>query len=114
VDIGSQYKALDQGTVQAAYVNTTDGEFTTGNYSLLTDTKKVFGIGNVVPVVSIKAIDEEGPVFVATINRVTALLTVPVIRQLNAEVDLSGETPPGVASRFLADHGLIPPSMVVT
>jgi len=43
-----------------------------------------------------------------------ALLTMPVIRELNAEVDLSGETPPGVASRFLADHGLIPPSMVVT
>jgi glycine betaine/choline ABC-type transport system substrate-binding protein len=114
VDIGSQYKALDQGIVQATYVSTTDGEFTTGNYSLLRDTKKVFGIGNVVPVVSIKTVDEEGPVFIATINRVSALLTQPVIRELNAEVDLSGQTPPGVASRFLADHGVIPPSMVVT
>jgi len=110
---GPQYQALDQQTVQAAYVNTTDGQFTTGNYRLLTDTKKVFGIGNVVPVVTVKALDEEGPVFADTIDKVSALLSLPVIRELNAEVDLSGETPAGVASRFLADHGLIPASSVI-
>jgi osmoprotectant transport system substrate-binding protein len=114
VEIGNQYAALDQDTVQAAYVNTTDGEFTTGNYVLLSDPKKVFGIGNVVPVVTLKALEAEGPAFAETINSVTALLTVPVMRELNAEVDLSGRTPAGVASRFLADHGLIPASSVIT
>jgi osmoprotectant transport system substrate-binding protein len=117
LEIGlNTYGALDQGIVQAAYVNATDGEFTTGDYRLLSDTKKVFGIGNVVPVVSLKTLDEEGPAFAATINRVSALLTLPVIRELNAEVDpdLSGKTAAGVASRFLADHGLIPPSSVIT
>lgn len=110
------YQALDQQTVQAAYVNTTDGEFASSNYRLLTDTRKVFGIGNVVPVVSLKALQEEGPVFAATINRVSALLTLPVIRELNAEVDpdLAGKSAAGVASRFLADHGLIPPTLVTT
>lgn len=112
LEIGNQYKALDQDTVQAAYVNTTDGEFTTGNYKLLDDPSKVFGIGNVVPVVSAKMLAEEGPAFAQTINKVTALLTLPVVRELNALADpaLGGETPAGVASRFLADHGLIPPS----
>jgi osmoprotectant transport system substrate-binding protein len=114
LEIGNQYKALDQGTVQAAYVNTTDGEFTTGNYALLADPGKVFGIGNVVPVVSAKMLAEEGPAFAQTINKVTALLTLPVIRELNAQVDLAGETPAGVASRFLADHGLIPASSAIT
>jgi osmoprotectant transport system substrate-binding protein len=96
-------------------VSTTDGQFTSGNYALLTDTKKVFGIGNVVPVVSAKILKEEGPVFAATINRVSALLSMQVIRELNAEVDpdLAGKNPAGVASRFLADHGLIPPSTVL-
>ena len=108
------YTALDQGTVQAAYVNTTDGEFTTGNYRLLADPKVVFGIGNVVPVVTLKALQEEGPAFVQTIDKVSALLTTPVMRELNSLVDLSGETPAGVASRFLADHGLIPASTVIT
>jgi osmoprotectant transport system substrate-binding protein len=114
LEIGNQYKALDQGTVQAAYANTTDGEFTTGNYTLLADPGRVFGIGNVVPVVSAKMVAEEGPAFVATIDRVSALLTLPVIREMNALVDLAGETPAGVASRFLADHGLIPATSAIT
>jgi osmoprotectant transport system substrate-binding protein len=114
LEIGNQYKALDQGTVQAAYVNTTDGEFTTGNYALLADPDKLFGIGNVVPVVSAKMLAEEGPAFSQTINKVTALLTLPVIRELNAQVDLAGESPAGVASRFLADHGMIPPTSAIT
>ena len=114
LEIGNQYKALDQDTVQAAYVNSTDGELTTSNYNLLSDPRKVFGIGNVVPVVSAKTLNEEGPVFAQTINKVSALLTLPAIRELNALVDLSGEAPAGVASRFLADHGLIPPSSVIT
>jgi osmoprotectant transport system substrate-binding protein len=114
LEIGNQYKALDQGTVQAAYVNTTDGELTTGNYSLLSDPKNVFGFGNVVPVVSAKTLNEEGPAFAQTINQVSALLTLSAIRELNALVDLAGETPAGVASRFLADHGLVPPSGVIT
>jgi osmoprotectant transport system substrate-binding protein len=113
LEIGNQYKALDQNTVQAAYVNTTDGEFTTGNYALLADPDRVFGIGNVVPVVSAKMLAEEGPAFAQTINKVTSLLTLPVIRELNAQVDLAGETPAGVASRFLADRGLIPAASAI-
>ena len=113
---GPQYQALDQDTVQAAYVNTTDGEFSTGNYRLLSDPKNVFGIGKVVPVVTVKALAEEGPVFAETINKVSSLLTVPVMRELNAQVDpyLAGKSAAGVASRFLADHGLIPATSVIS
>ena len=53
---------------------------------------------------------KEGPAFVATINRVSALLTLQAIRQLNAAVDLSGEDPAAVAQQFLAAHGLAPAS----
>jgi osmoprotectant transport system substrate-binding protein len=106
--IGDQYQALDQGTVQAADVNTTDGQLITGNYALLGDPKHVFGWGNVVPVVPARVLAVEGPAFAATINRVSALLTTPVIRQLNAAVDVSGEDPKVVAQQFLAAHGLVP------
>jgi osmoprotectant transport system substrate-binding protein len=109
LEIGQQYQALDQDTVQAADVNTTDGQLTTGNYVLLKDPLKVLGYGNVVPVVSQQAIAAEGPGFIATINRVSALLTLQAIRQLNAAVDLSGEDPGAVAQQFLAAHGLVPP-----
>jgi osmoprotectant transport system substrate-binding protein len=108
LEIGSQYQALDQNTVQAADVNTTDGELTTGNYWLLSDPQRVLGVGNVVPVVTSQVLDAEGPAFAATVNRVSALLTLPVIRELNAQVDLWGQDPATVAKRFLVDHGVIP------
>jgi osmoprotectant transport system substrate-binding protein len=114
LEIGAQYKALDQGAVQAADVNTTDAELTTGNYTLLSDPRHLFGVGNVVPVVSAQVLAQEGPAFAATVNRVTALLTLPVIRQLNASVDLASLDPASVARRFLVDHGLIPPSSSVS
>ena len=61
----------------------------TGDYRLLRDPEHVFGWGNVVPVASAKVLDAEGPAFAATINRVSALLTLPAMRQLNAAVDVS-------------------------
>jgi osmoprotectant transport system substrate-binding protein len=114
LEIGLQYKALDQGAVQAAVVNTTDAELTSGNYTLLADPLRVFGVGNVVPVVSDRVLAEEGPGFVDTVNRVSALLTLPAIRELNAAVDLAGEDPATAARRFLVDHGLVPPSSSVS
>jgi osmoprotectant transport system substrate-binding protein len=108
--IGAQYQALDQGTVQAAEVDTTDGQIITGNYSLLADPERVFGFGNVVPVVPATVVAAEGPVFVRTINRVSALLTLPVIRQLNAAVAEAGLDPGAVAKQFLQAHGIIPPT----
>ncbi len=108
--IGDQYPALDAGSVQAAFVNTTDGQLAFGDYQLLADPRNVFGWGQVVPVVSQKAASAEGPVFVQIINRVSALLTTPVMRQLNALVDVAGENPTVVAKQFLETHGLLPVS----
>jgi osmoprotectant transport system substrate-binding protein len=106
LEIGEQYKALDQGEVQAADVNTTDAQLSTGNYTLLSDPFGLFGWGNVVPVVSARVLAMEGPYFASTINAVTALLTTSAIRQLNAQVDLMGEDPATVAAEFLAENGL--------
>jgi osmoprotectant transport system substrate-binding protein len=108
LEIGGQYQALDQGLVQAADVNTTDAQLTSGNYVLLKDPQKVLGFGNVVPVVSSQVLQAEGPAFAKTINRVTKLLTLQAIRQLNAAVDLYNEDPAAVARQFLAAYGLAP------
>jgi osmoprotectant transport system substrate-binding protein len=108
LEIGGQYQALDQGTVQAAVVNTTDPQLLSGSYPLLSDPMDVFGWGNVVPVASTRAIDAEGPVFAATINRVSALLTLSQMRELNAEVELDNQSPAVVAQQFLQSAGLLP------
>jgi osmoprotectant transport system substrate-binding protein len=106
---GAQYQALDQGGVQAAVVDTTDPQLLTGSYPLLSDPAHVFGWGNVVPVASARALDAEGTVFADTINRVSALLTLSAMRELNAAVVLAGQDPATVAQQFLQEHGLLPP-----
>jgi osmoprotectant transport system substrate-binding protein len=108
LDVGAQYQALDDGSVQVADVNTTDGQLITGNYTLLADPRRVFGYGNAMPVVPLRVLAAEGPQFAATLNRVSALLTVGTIRQLNAAVDVDNEDPASVAQQFLAAHGIIP------
>lgn len=105
---GAQYGALAHNTVQAADINTTDGELASGEYTLLADPAHVFGWGNVVPVVSQKTLAREGPAFAATIDEVSALLTLGVIRQLNADVAVLNEDPNKVAQQFLEAHHLVP------
>ena len=108
--VGAQYSALNDGSVQAAEVQTTDGQLASGDYTLLSDPANVFGWGNVVPVVSQSAVAAEGPAFAATIDRVSALLTTSVMRELNQAVDISGQSPATVAQQFLETHGVIPPA----
>lgn len=107
---GDQYTALNTGQVLAADVNTTDGQLATGNYRVLGDPGNVLGWGNVVPVVASRALSREGPAFVETINRISNLLTVPVMRELNELVDVAGQDPATVAREFLETHGIIPPA----
>jgi osmoprotectant transport system substrate-binding protein len=109
LDIGSQYPNLADGAIQAADVNTTDGELASGNYVLLADPRNVFGWGQAVPVVTEKVLQAEGPAFAATINDVTALLTTNVMRWLNGQVDSAHRDPATVAREFLETHGVIPP-----
>lgn len=109
LDIGAQYTELDDGSIQAADVDTTDGQLASGDYTVLRDPRNVFGWGQAVPVVSTKVLDEEGPEFAETINNVDALLSLSAIRWLNAEVDVAHRDPASVAREFLETHGLIPP-----
>jgi osmoprotectant transport system substrate-binding protein len=109
LDIGSQYQSLDNGSIQAADVNTTDGELDSGLYVLLADPHHAFGWGQVVPVIPQQVINAEGPQFAITINEVDALLTLSAIRWLNEQVDVAHRDPTGVAREFLEAHGVIPP-----
>ena len=45
-----------------------------------------------------------------TIDRVSALLTRTVMRELNEQVDVAGQDPATVAKMFLETHGVIPPT----
>jgi osmoprotectant transport system substrate-binding protein len=107
--VGDQYAALNNGSIQAADVNTTDGQLATGDYVLMRDPRRAFGWGNIIPVLSAKAAAAEGPAFTDTIQRVDDMLTTPVIRQLNYAVSIAGQDPAAVARQFLQTHGLLTP-----
>ena len=105
--IGTQYAALDAGTVDAADVFTTDGQLTsTSAYVVLRDPKNLFGFQNEAPLIRQKVLDMEGMAFADTLNAVSATLTTQVMRQMNASVALQGESPTVVANQFLRAHRL--------
>jgi osmoprotectant transport system substrate-binding protein len=107
--VGDQYSALNNDSIQAAEVNTTDGQLATGDYAVLRDPRRAFGWGNVVPVASAKAMTAEGPAFADTLQRVDDTLTTPTIRQLNYAVSIAGQDPAAVARQYLQTHGLLTP-----
>jgi len=105
--IGTQYAALDSGSVDAADVFTTDGQLTSSSkYVVLRDPQNLFGFQNEAPLVRQKVLDMEGPAFADTLNQVSRLLTTSVMRQMNASVALRAQSPTVVADQFLRAHHL--------
>jgi osmoprotectant transport system substrate-binding protein len=104
--IGITYKAIDTGQVDVFDAFTTDAQLTSGKYVLLSDPKRVFGFQNVAPIVKQSVLAAEGPAFADTINKVSALLTLPAIRSMNAAVALDQQSPAAVAHKFLTANGL--------
>jgi osmoprotectant transport system substrate-binding protein len=104
--IPSFYTALDNGQVNAAAVFTTDPPLKTGKYTVLKDTKFIFGFQNVGMVIKSSVVKAEGPAFVSTINKVSALLTQKAIIALNSAVEVDKQNPATVAKAFLKANGL--------
>ena len=104
--IGLQYKALDNGEVDAADVFTTDGQLQKGNYVVLKDPKNIFGFQHIAPIVNKKTLDQQGPEFAQTINAVSAKLTTEAMQKMNGAVDLDKQSPASVAKTFLQANGL--------
>lgn len=100
---GAQYPELDKGKVAAASVFTTDSQLAGGRYTLLDDPKGVFATNHVAPLISRKVLAANGPQLAQTLDAVSALLTTPVMQELNAKA--ATQTPQAVADAFLRAHG---------
>ncbi len=103
---GLNYKAIDSGQVKVGTIFTTDPQLLSGKYAVLADNKKLFGFQNVAPIVKKSLLTAEGPAFTQTINKVSALLTLPAIIKMNAAVQLDQQPASKVAHEFLAANGL--------
>jgi osmoprotectant transport system substrate-binding protein len=106
IAIELSYKALEGGQTNVQNVFTTDGQLLSGKYTVLSDPKHLFGFQNVAPVVRRSVLAAEGPEFAETLDKVSALLTLKAIQQMNAAVSIDRQTPASVAHQFLAANGL--------
>lgn len=104
--IGTQYAALDSGKVETIAGFTTDPQLGSDRYVELADPKNIFGFQNVAPVIAEDVLEQQGPDFARTLNAVSATLTTPAMRRLNAQVVLDKRSPAEVAKQFLASNGL--------
>jgi osmoprotectant transport system substrate-binding protein len=105
---GLQYKALDRGDVDTADAFTTDPQLSSGTYTILEDTKGVFGFQNVLFVVNKDKYEAlGGQQFMDIINSVNKLLTEPAMRAMNEAVLTDKKEPAEVAKAFLQANGLV-------
>jgi osmoprotectant transport system substrate-binding protein len=107
IAIELSYKALESGQVDVQNVFSTDGQLLSGKFKVLADPKHVFGFQNVAPVVKQSVLTAEGPAFSETLNKVSALLTIKAIQQMNAAVSIDKQSADSVAHQFLAANGLV-------
>jgi osmoprotectant transport system substrate-binding protein len=106
LDFGLLFSALAHGSVDAADVFLTAGQLTQYHFTILKDTKNIFGFQNVAPIVSDKLLKAEGPAFAETLNAVDAKLTTKAMIDLNSAVDVKKLDAATVASAFLKANGL--------
>jgi osmoprotectant transport system substrate-binding protein len=109
VDIGLRYEVLDKGDADLSILFTTDAQLFVDpdKYAILEDDKQVLPAGNVIFIASQDAADEAGPDFGATIEKVQQNLTLPVMQELNARVDIDKEKPEQAAQEYLQEYGYI-------
>jgi osmoprotectant transport system substrate-binding protein len=108
VDIGLRYEVLDKGDADLSILFTTDAQlFTSEDYVLLEDDQGVLPAGNVTFVASQEAADEAGADFGETIEKVQGDLSLEVMQELNARVDIDKEDPAEVATQYLEEFGYI-------
>ena len=108
-DIALRYDVLDNGDADLSILFTTDAQLFTNpdEYTLLEDDQGVLPAGNVTFVASQEAADEAGPDFGATIEKVQGNLSLEVMQELNARVDVDKEKPEDVAHEYLTEFGYI-------
>jgi osmoprotectant transport system substrate-binding protein len=109
VDISLRYNVLNKGQADLSILFTTDPQLSAekDKYVILEDDKHVFPAGNVIFVTPQKVVEEAGPDYEKTILQVQEGLTLPVMQELDARVELEKETSKAAAKAYLESAELI-------
>jgi glycine betaine/choline ABC-type transport system substrate-binding protein len=109
VDIGLRYEVLDKGDADLSILFTTDAQLFTDpdTYTVLEDPEDVMPNGNVLFIARQETADEAGPDFGDTVESVQENLTLEVMQELNARVDVDREKEADVAHDYLVEFGYV-------
>jgi osmoprotectant transport system substrate-binding protein len=107
VDIGLRYTVLEKGQADLSILFTTDPQLAAekDKFVILEDDKKVFPSGNVLFVTKKSTAQKAGPDYEKTIVQVQEGLTLPVMQELDARVELEKQTPKEAAAAYLKSAG---------
>jgi glycine betaine/choline ABC-type transport system substrate-binding protein len=109
VDIGLRYKVLENGQADLSILFTTDAQLSAekDKFVILEDDKEVFPAGNVIFVTTPEVVEEAGPDYEKTIVQVQKGLTLPVMQELDARVEIEKQEPSVVAAQYLKSAGYV-------
>ncbi|MEZ5154699.1 MAG: glycine betaine ABC transporter substrate-binding protein [Solirubrobacterales bacterium] len=107
VDIGLRYEVLDKGDADLSILFTSDAQLfvDSDKYTLLEDDKGVLPAGNVIFISDEKVAQDAGPDYQDTIEKVQEGLSLEVMQELNARVDVDKQKPEDVAAEYLQESG---------
>jgi glycine betaine/choline ABC-type transport system substrate-binding protein len=108
VDIGLRYEVLDKGDADLSILFTTDAQLSESDkYTILEDDQGVLPAGNVLFVARTETVDEAGPDFGEVVESVQQDLSLEVMQELNARVDIDKEDPAEAAQAYLQEFGYV-------
>ncbi len=107
VDIALRYKVLETGQADLSILFTTDAQLSAekDKFVILEDDKHVFPAGNVIFVTKPSVAEKAGPDYEKTIVAVQKGLTLPVMQELDARVELEKQSPAKAAAAYLKEAG---------
>jgi osmoprotectant transport system substrate-binding protein len=107
VDISLRYKVLENHQADLSILFTTDPQLAAEKekFVILEDDKHVFPAGNVIFVTKKATAEKAGPDYEKTILQVQEGLTLAVVQELDARVELEKQTPKEAAAAYLKEAG---------
>jgi osmoprotectant transport system substrate-binding protein len=100
--------ALREGVVDAAVLDTTDGNLASGDLVLLADDRHLQPAENVVPVITSRTLARYGKRLAGTVNLVSAQLTSKALLFMDWRVEVAGAGVMVEARAWLKRHGVLP------
>jgi glycine betaine/choline ABC-type transport system substrate-binding protein len=109
VDIGLRYTVLEKGQADLSILFTTDPQLAAekDKFVILDDDKHVFPAGNVIFVTKLSTFEKAGHDYEFTILQVQTGLTLGVMQELDARVELEKQTPKEAAAAYLKSAGFV-------